>query len=173
MAPYKEHYGYEATGYHHRHTPRCIRHTTMPEPINATPAVINHPPITEITPVILNTALSRPHARSASEVPIATMKVTKVVESGSLRVVAPRYEHTGEHEVDRSAHEVKRRSLLRLLHPGVEPARYPCLEAGGSVLLDAGDGIDGVAHQSASGLDEPNISSFWLWALSPTVVCVT
>ncbi len=52
--------------------------------MKATPAVINHPPITETTPVTRNTALSRLQARSASEVPIATIKVTKVVDSGSF-----------------------------------------------------------------------------------------
>ena len=60
------------------------------------------------------------------------MKVTKVVEKAELEGGAPRYEHTGEHEVDRSAHEVKRRlppsgsctrvSSLRAIH---------ALEAGG------------------------------------------
>ncbi len=64
--------------------PKCISVTMIPAAMNATPAVMNHPPITEMTPVILNTALSRPHARSASDVPIATMNVTYVVESGSL-----------------------------------------------------------------------------------------
>ena len=44
--------------------------------MNAMPAVINQPPMTDSTPVMRNTALSRPHARSASDVPIATMKVT-------------------------------------------------------------------------------------------------
>ena len=64
--------------------PLCIRHTTIPAPMNAIPAVMNHPPIADMTPVMRNTALSLPHALSASEVPIATMKVTKVVESGSF-----------------------------------------------------------------------------------------
>ena len=64
--------------------PICIRHTMSPAPMNATPAVMNHPPMTEITPVMRNTALSRPHARSARDVPIATMKVTKVVDKGSF-----------------------------------------------------------------------------------------
>ncbi len=64
--------------------PRCMRHTTIPAPMNATPAVMNQPPITEMTPVMRNTALSRPQALSASDVPIATMNVTNVVESGSF-----------------------------------------------------------------------------------------
>ena len=37
--------------------------------------------------MIRYTALSLPHALSASEVPMATMKVTYVVESGSFRDV--------------------------------------------------------------------------------------
>ena len=44
--------------------------------MKATPAVMNHPPMTEMTPVMRNTALSRVHALSASDEPIATMKVT-------------------------------------------------------------------------------------------------
>ena len=42
----------------------------------AIPAVRNHPPMTFSTPVMRNTALSRDHARSAKEDPMATMKVT-------------------------------------------------------------------------------------------------
>ena len=49
---------------------------TRKHKMNATPAVMNQPPMTDSTPVMRNTALSRPHARSASDVPIATMKVT-------------------------------------------------------------------------------------------------
>ena len=64
--------------------PKCIRMTIMNAQVNATPAVMNHPPMTESTPVTLNTALSRLHARSASEEPMATMNVTYVVERGSL-----------------------------------------------------------------------------------------
>ena len=56
----------------------------MPAPIKATPAVMNQPPITEITPVTRNTALSRPQALSDNDVPMATMKVTKVVDKGSF-----------------------------------------------------------------------------------------
>ena len=44
--------------------------------VNAAPAVMNHPPMTLRIPVTRNTALSRLHARSASDVPIATMNVT-------------------------------------------------------------------------------------------------
>ena len=51
-------------------------------------AVTNQPIITVITPVIRYTALSRPHARSASDEPIATIKQTYVVESGNLSDVA-------------------------------------------------------------------------------------
>ncbi len=39
-------------------------------------AVTNHPATTVITPEMRYTALSRPHARSASDDPIATMKQT-------------------------------------------------------------------------------------------------
>ena len=52
--------------------------------MKATPAVTNQPPMTEMTPVTRKTALSRPQARSARDVPMATMKVTKVVDSGSF-----------------------------------------------------------------------------------------
>ena len=41
---------------------------------NPPSAVMNHPDMTVITPVMRYTALSRPHARSASDEPIATMK---------------------------------------------------------------------------------------------------
>ena len=44
--------------------------------VKADIAVKNHPPITVITPVIRNTADSRPHALSAKDVPIATINVT-------------------------------------------------------------------------------------------------
>ena len=43
---------------------------------NAVSAVKNQPPITLSTPATRYTALSLPHARSASEVPIATINVT-------------------------------------------------------------------------------------------------
>ena len=39
-------------------------------------AVRNQPEMTASTPVMRYTALSRPHARSASELPMATMNVT-------------------------------------------------------------------------------------------------
>ena len=55
--------------------------------MKAAPAVMNQPPMTDITPVTRPTALSRPQARSASDVPIPTMKVTYVVERGSLSEV--------------------------------------------------------------------------------------
>ena len=48
---------------------------------------MNQPPTTETTPVTRYTALSRPQARSAREEPIATMKVTYVVERGSFKEV--------------------------------------------------------------------------------------
>ena len=67
--------------------PKCIRNTRMPAPMNAAPAVINHPPITEMTPVIRNTALSRLQALSESDVPIATIKVTNVVDNGNFNDV--------------------------------------------------------------------------------------
>ena len=56
--------------------PSDMANATKKQRINAAPAVMNHPPMTEITPVIRNTALSLPQALSASEEPIATMKVT-------------------------------------------------------------------------------------------------
>ena len=40
------------------------------------------------TPATLYTALSDPHALSESDVPIATMKVTYVVDNGNLNDVA-------------------------------------------------------------------------------------
>ena len=60
---------------------------TSAQIVKATKAVMNHPPITDSIPVIRYTALSRPQARSASEEPIATIKVTYVVESGNFIVV--------------------------------------------------------------------------------------
>ena len=44
--------------------------------MNAAPAVINHPPITVITPVMRYTAVSRPQARSAKEEPMAIINAT-------------------------------------------------------------------------------------------------
>ncbi|MBA7521289.1 hypothetical protein ES705_13394 [subsurface metagenome] len=55
--------------------------------VKALRAVKNHPLITVITPVMRFTALSLPQALSAKEVPMITMKVTYVVERGSLRDV--------------------------------------------------------------------------------------
>ena len=56
--------------------PKWITIATKKQMVNAAPAVMNQPPITLSTPVIRNTAESRPQARSASEVPMATMNVT-------------------------------------------------------------------------------------------------
>ena len=52
--------------------PRFIKNAIVPHPTNAINAVKNHPPITFKTPATLYTALSLPHALSASDVPIAT-----------------------------------------------------------------------------------------------------
>lgn len=52
------------------------QHCYEKQMVKAAPAVMNHPPMTLNTPVMRNTAESRPQARSASEVPIATMNVT-------------------------------------------------------------------------------------------------
>ena len=59
-----------------KNDPKNKATVTRKHKMNATPAVMNQPPMTDSTPVMRNTALSRPHARSASDVPIATMKVT-------------------------------------------------------------------------------------------------
>ena len=67
--------------------PQYITNVTTKQIVKAAPAVMNHPPMTESTPVMRNTALSRPHALSAKDEPIATMKATYVVESGSFREV--------------------------------------------------------------------------------------
>ena len=56
--------------------------------VNAAKAVRNQPPITDVTPATLYTALSLPHAPSAKDVPIATMNVTYVVDKGSFSDVA-------------------------------------------------------------------------------------
>ncbi len=50
---------------------------------NPASAVTNQPVMTVITPVMRYTALSRPHARSASDEPMATMNTTYVVDKGS------------------------------------------------------------------------------------------
>ena len=62
--------------------------TVAPEMRKIKRAVMNHPPITVRTPEILYGAHSRVQALSASDVPIATMKVTYVVERGSFFDVA-------------------------------------------------------------------------------------
>ena len=59
-----------------------------PETLKAIKAVKSQPKITLSTPLTLKTALSLPQALSLKEVAIATMKVTKVVESGSFKEVA-------------------------------------------------------------------------------------
>ena len=59
----------------------------MKQIVKAAPAVMNQPPITDNTPVMRYTALSRPQARSANEVPIATMKATYVVDKGNFKEV--------------------------------------------------------------------------------------
>ena len=56
--------------------PKWIISATKKQMVNAAPAVMNQPPITLSTPVMRNTAESRPQARSASDVPMATIKVT-------------------------------------------------------------------------------------------------
>ena len=63
-----------------KHTKKLTVKAQMP--------VKNHPAITVITPEILYTALSRSQAPSANEDPIATMKVTYVVDKGSFSEVA-------------------------------------------------------------------------------------
>ena len=65
-----------------------IRKTTTPEAKKAPKAVKNQPPITLTTPATRYTALSLPQALSASEVPIATIKVTYVVDKGNFIAVA-------------------------------------------------------------------------------------
>jgi hypothetical protein len=55
---------------------------------NALIAVINHHQIIVKTPVTRYTAVSRHHTQSASAVPIATIKVTYVVDKGSFIDVA-------------------------------------------------------------------------------------
>ena len=56
--------------------PKCIIVVTKKQIKNAAPAVINQPPITDNTPVIRYTALSRLQALSARELPIATINAT-------------------------------------------------------------------------------------------------
>jgi hypothetical protein len=56
----------------------------MKAKVNAQKAVRNQPVITLTTPFTLYTALSLPQALSANAAHIATIKVTYVVERGSL-----------------------------------------------------------------------------------------
>ncbi len=67
--------------------PKNIRQVSRKHTMKAAPAVVNHPPMTDNTPVMRNTALWRLQARSAKLVPIATMKVTYVVDKGRRRLV--------------------------------------------------------------------------------------
>ena len=67
---------------------RFMRNATKADTTNALNAVKNQPPITLRTPATLYTALSAPQARSAKELPIATINVTYVVDKGSLYEVA-------------------------------------------------------------------------------------
>ena len=56
--------------------PKCIIVVTKKQIKNAAPAVINQPPITDNTPVIRYSDLSRLDAVSASELHIATLNAT-------------------------------------------------------------------------------------------------
>src|SRR5699024_2134705 len=67
--------------------PYQIKPAIRAAPIKAAKAVANHPPTTFKTPETRYTALSLSQARSDSDVPMATIKVTYVVESGNLRLV--------------------------------------------------------------------------------------
>ena len=58
------------------HPPQSSRAVVARAMRNPPSAVMNHPEMTAITPVMRYTALSRPHERSASDEPMATMKTT-------------------------------------------------------------------------------------------------
>ena len=153
--------------------PRCMRHTTIPAPMNATPAVMNQPPITEMTPVMRNTALSRPQALSASDVPIATMNVTNVVDRGSfidvpqainipasIRFTAPRTRSNAAPSSGWAFDESRRRLMTRFRPWGRRSSIHE------NVFMAP-------RTSERPRRDEPNISSPWLCELNPTVVCVT
>ncbi len=134
---------------------------------------MNHPPITEITPVRRNTALSRPHALSARDVPIATMKVTNVVERGNfidvpsamsipaiIRLTDPRTRSKAAPSSGCAKLESRRFPIHSLIFFGVRD----CIHE--NMFKDA-------RTRERPMRDEPNNSSPWAWELRPTVVCVT
>lgn len=150
-----------------------MANTRIPAPMKATPAVRNHPPITDITPVMRKTALSRPQARSANEVPMATIKVTNVVERGSLSDV-PR--------------AIRAPASTRLTDPRIRSKAAPfsiIVSSALKRLLNQRRTLGGVMRSTASATatvlrtsvramrEEPNISSPPAWLPSPTSVCDT
>ena len=56
--------------------PKEIKRAINADPVKAIIAVKNQPPITATTPEIRKAALSRHHALSESELPMATINVT-------------------------------------------------------------------------------------------------
>ena len=86
--------------------PKFMAMATKKQAVKATPAVMNQPPMTVSTPVMRNTALSRLQARSANEVPMATIKVTKVVERGNLSEVPRAMSNEATTRVDRGTEHV-------------------------------------------------------------------
>ena len=141
--------------------------------MNAAPAVRNQPPITDTTPVMRNTALSRLQARSESEVPMATMKVTKVVDRGSLSEVPM---------------AMRAPARTRLTEPRTRSKAAPWSMMVSSVLKRALNqrrtdrGVTRRTQPMSERLqrttrraifDEPNISSPPAWLPRPISVCIT
>ena len=129
--------------------------------------------MTEMMPVMRNTALSRPHARSASDVPMATMKVTKVVESGSfmdvpMAISAPASTRFTEPRM-RSKAAPRSMMVSSVLKRRLNQARTPA-----GVIRRMTSRHDMVRRTSRRAMrEEPNISSLPLWLPRPTSVCDT
>ena len=126
-----------------------------------------------MTPVIRNTALSRPHARSASDVPMATIKVTNVVERGSFSDV-PR--------------AIKAPASTRFTEPRIKSNAAPWSMMVSSTLNRrwnhalTRNGVTRRTHAISDSdhlttrramRDDPNISSPTFWLPSPISVCAT
>lgn len=153
--------------------PQCIRATMMPAPMNAAPAVRNHPPITEITPVILNTALSRLQARSEREVPIATMKVTKVVERGSFMEVPSAMSAPAKTRLTEPRIRSNAAPWSIIVSSALKRRLNHSLILGGVMRRTQAMADNAHLTSRRAMRDEPNISSPSPWLPRPISVCAT
>ena len=77
------------------------------------------------------TALSRPQARSANEVPIATMKATYVVDKGNFQGGSQSDQQSGQNHVNRGTYQVEASLVIHDHLALVETAINPVLNRSG------------------------------------------